>query len=254
MMPVRFSGPVLGIVGGSGLYHMSELSSQEPLSAETPFGVVDVIAGLLNGCRVIFLPRHGRDHRVPPHKVNYRANIWAMKRLGVSTVLAVNTVGGIAPSAAPGTIVVPDQIIDYTYGRQHTFADELSADFSHIDFTWPYTETVRQGVLGSLMSRSAQVIATAVYGATQGPRLETAAEVLRLKRDGCDIVGMTAMPEASLARELGLDYAAMCPVVNRAAGLAGEATISLEEIREILDAVLPCIRGTIADFAGTMVE
>ena len=190
--------------------------------------------------RLAFLPRHGQDHVIPPHKINYRANIWALMQLGVTQIISINAVGGIHKNLAPGNFAVPDQLIDYTTGRESTFYEEDLKEVIHTDFTYPYTEELRRLILTSASAikkdEHAQrfVMNTGVYGCTQGPRLETAAEINCLKQDDCDMVGMTGMPEAALARELGISYAALALSVNWAAGLSGNI-ISLNEIHQVLD-------------------
>lgn len=169
-----------------------------------------------------FLARHGRPHRIAPHRINYRANLHALYELGARRIIAINSVGGIAEHAIPGAVMIPDQIIDYTYGREHTFYSSDDSALEHADFTEPYSQSLRMQLLQAAASADVHVIDGGVYGATQGPRLESAAEIKRLERDGCDIVGMTGMPEAALARELGIDYAALCIVVNAAAGKSAE--------------------------------
>jgi 5'-deoxy-5'-methylthioadenosine phosphorylase len=189
--------------------------------------------GSLCGREVVFLARHGDRHTIPPHRVNYRANLWALKHLGISRVISVCAVGGITQAAGPGVILIPDQVIDYTWGRAHTlFEDSLDA-VTHIDFTEPYCEELRQELLVAAGRAGIEVLDKGTYGATQGPRLETAAEIDRMERDGCDIVGMTGMPEASLARELGLCYAACAVSANAAAG-RGAGPITMTEIEATL--------------------
>ena len=178
---------------------------------------------------VIVLQRHGLQHQVPPHRINYRANLWALRAAGVQQVIGLATVGGIHPELGPGTISLPDQLIDYTYGREHTFATTLNDTFGHIDFSVPYCTELRQALIDAAQSCTIACIPQGIYGATQGPRLETAAEICRLRRDGCDMVGMTGMPEAALARELKLNYANLSLVVNWAAGI-GDATIDLQQV------------------------
>ena len=187
---------------------------------KTPYGAPScpLIHGELNGVEVIFLARHGRRHTIPPHLVNYQANIQALREVGATHTIALAAVGGIADDCVDQAIVIPDQIIDYTYGRSHTFHAGTRDKFEHIDFTEPYAASVRDRLLLALKTIGVPHVPSGVYGATQGPRLETAAEICRLERDGCTIVGMTGMPEASLARELGIDYACCAMVVNRAAG------------------------------------
>jgi 5'-methylthioinosine phosphorylase len=167
---------------------------------------------------VFVLPRHGDDHTLPPHVVNYRANLLALKELGTEAVIALNTVGVVSDKREPGQLAVPDQIIDYTWGRAHSIYDEAVADLAHIEFTEPFSLSVRQALLAAADAAGVDCFDGGVYAATQGPRLETAAEVDRLERDGADYVGMTAMPEASIARELDIDYACLSLIVNRAAG------------------------------------
>ncbi len=237
----------LGIVGGSGFYQMPELKHFEKKTIKTPYGpVVDLVAGEIAEKRVYFIARHGVSHSIPPHKINYRANLWALYELGVDAIVSVNAVGGIASNTGPNTIVVPDQIIDYTSGREHTYAEPLSERFNHVDFTWPFSEPLRCKLLQHLISTDLVLVSGGVYGVCQGPRLETAAEILRLERDGCTIVGMTAMPEAALARELNVPYACVCPVVNWAAGKAPES-ISLEEINSALASCIPKLRQAIVN-------
>src|SRR5206468_6028728 len=184
---------------------------------------------------VIFLARHGDAHTIPPHDVNYRANLWALKEQGAREVVSVVSVGGIRKTLGPGKIVVPHQIIDCTWGRAHTYFDS-GAQVRHIDFTEPYTGALRARLLGAAKKIGEKVIDGAVYAATQGPRLETAAEIDRLEKEGADIVGMTGMPEASLAREIDLAYAAVAAVVNHAAGRGASARgIQLQGIDEVLE-------------------
>jgi 5'-methylthioinosine phosphorylase len=192
-----------------------------------------LVHGTLCDRNLVFLPRHGSGHTIPPHKINYRANIWALHHIGVQKVVGVAAVGGIHRDMGPLTLVIPDQIIDYTHGRPHTFFEQDLTHVTHIDFTFPYCEGLRQGLLAAARDLGEPVWAGGTYGATQGPRLETAREVERLERDGCDIVGMTGMPEAALARELDICYACCALVVNWAAG-KGEGIISLQEIEDNL--------------------
>ena len=216
------------IIGGTGLTQLNELVIQERECLTTPYGdpSSDLMFGKLHGREIVFLARHGDPARFPPHKVNYQANLWALKTAGATHILAVAAVGGITPSMAPSSIVIPDQIIDYTYGRAHTFFADNLKHVTHIDFTHPYTPALRQRLLTAANHAGVAVVDGGVYGCTQGPRLETPAEITRMERDGCDLVGMTGMPEAALARELGLDYACCAVVANWAAGKqAGEITM-----------------------------
>ena len=217
---------------------------------DTPYGApsAPVQKGEYHGKPVYFFARHGEQHQWPPHRVNYRANMYALKQLGVEQVIAVNAVGGIHHDMAPAVISVPDQIIDYTWGRIHTYSDDEHSPLEHIDFTFPYAERTRELLLRAADAAGVIALARGVYGCTQGPRLETAAEIRRMQRDGCDLVGMTAMPEAPLAREIGLDYASLCVVANWAAGCTDElitmesieATlkVGMDNIRKILQQVL----------------
>jgi 5'-methylthioadenosine phosphorylase len=198
----------------------------------------------------VFLARHGYGHTIAPHEINYRANIWALRSVGVSRVVAVATVGGIRADCVAGALVVPDQIIDYTSGRRHTFFEGTEQPVMHIDFTLPYDATMRRRVLEAAERAGEPVIDGGVYGCTQGPRLETAAEIDRLERDGCCLVGMTGMPEAALARECQLAYAALSPVANVAAGRGdSHAAISLEAIGVVLDATMGRVRRILVEVA-----
>jgi 5'-methylthioinosine phosphorylase len=189
----------------------------------------------MHGYRILFLARHGHPHRVPPHQVNYRANLWALQNLYATDVIAVNAVGGITRNMTRQALVVPVQVIDYTHGRDSTIFEGEMSTVTHVDFSYPYTERLRQLLLKSAKAVAEPVINGGVYGATQGPRLETVAEIFRMEQDGCDLVGMTGMPEAALARELKLNYASLSVVVNPAAG-KGEGVITLKEIEENLEA------------------
>jgi 5'-deoxy-5'-methylthioadenosine phosphorylase len=228
----------LAVIGGSGLYSMEGLHGRDSHLVDTPFGMTSgpVTTGYLDGEPVIFLARHGEDHSVAPHRINYRANVWALAQAGAGRILAVCSVGGIGPECLPGTLVVPDQIIDYTWGREQTFA-EAGDPVTHTDFTMPYSPSLRSQVIDLLEDTDAAFLDGGTYAATQGPRFETAAEISRLARDGCSVVGMTGMPEAVLARELEIAYAAICPVGNLAAGISPDK-LSMEEV---VDAVAPAL-------------
>ncbi len=211
---------MLAIIGGTGLTKLANLEMSHRKVIRTPYGEPSgaLTFGKIGGCDVIFLARHGYGHTIPPHQVNYRANIWALHKQHVTHVVSVASVGGIRSDLTPGTLVIPDQIIDYTHGRKSTFFDSPEKPVTHIDFTWPYCEELRQRLIKAAEKAKQKAVAGGVYGATQGPRLESAAEISRLERDGADMVGMTAMPEAALARELGLCYATIAVVANYAAG------------------------------------
>lgn len=226
----------VAIIGGTGLTSLHGLEITHREIMQTPYGDPSGILtrGRYCGHDVIFLPRHGSGHNIPPHKVNYRANIWVLKEAGVKNVIAVNAVGGIHADMGPGCLVIPDQIIDYTWSRINTFFEDSLNTVVHVDFTEPYCEALRQHLIQGAGKAGLSIIDRATYGATQGPRLETAAEIDRLERDGCDIVGMTGMPEAVLSRELALCYASVSLVVNRAAG-RGTGAITMEEIEQNLN-------------------
>ena len=234
---------VTGIIGGSGFYTMGGENDPVVSAVHTPFseGPVLIYRAMAGESPIVFLPRHGSEHGIPPHRVNYRANLWAMRQSGATAILAVNVVGGIRDGLDPGVLLVPDQIIDYTSDRDHTFFDVLDGVDNHIDFTWPYDKNLRKALLAAADELGVACEDGGVYGCTQGPRLETAAEIRRMQADGCDIVGMTGMPEAALARELGIPYACMALVVNRAAGLTGGA-ISFTDIAATLDSGIDTIR------------
>jgi 5'-methylthioinosine phosphorylase len=223
------------VIGGTGLTEIDGLEVIHREVVHTPYGEPSgpITHGMIAGKRIVFLARHGYTHNIPPHKVNYRANLWALKSLGVEKVVAMAAVGGITPEMQPTRLVIPDQIIDYTYGRPHTFFEEGLADVTHIDFSWPYCPEVRNALLAAGAAAQLDVVPRGTYAATQGPRLETVAEIARLERDGCDLVGMTAMPEAALARELELCYASCAVVANWAAG-KDSAEITMAEIQENL--------------------
>lgn len=210
----------IAIIGGTGLARMQELENLGHELVTTPYGEASgpLTHGRLWGHPIVFLPRHGYGHTIPPHKVNYRANLWALHNVGIRQVIAVNAVGLIRDDLQPGDLILPDQMIDYTHGREHTYFDGDSKGVEHVDFTEPYCQRLRQAFCKAARSGGLQLVESACYGATQGPRLETTAEIHRMERDGCDLVGMTGMPEAALARELGLDYVCVALGVNRAAG------------------------------------
>lgn len=225
----------IAVIGGTGLVAIQGLEILDSIKVKTRWGKpsADITLGKLDSNEVLFLPRHGNPHVIPPHKVNYRANIEALYEQGVTQIIAVNAVGGITSEMTPCRIVVPDQLIDYTHGRIDTFYEEELNEVVHIDFTAPYSETIRQLITKAADSCKLDVYNGGTYGVTQGPRLETAAEIARMERDGCDIVGMTSMPEASLAREKDIAYACCSLVVNWAAGKTDEI-ITMEVIEQNL--------------------
>jgi 5'-methylthioinosine phosphorylase len=222
----------LAIIGGTGVYRLASLEASEAVQGDTPFGAPSgpVRVGQLAGRRVAFLARHGEGHSLPPHRVNYRANLWQLKSLGAQRVLAINTVGGITERFGPRVLALPDQLIDYTWGRTSSFWDGEGGEVLHVDFGDPYTPSLRQAVRDAAARSGTALVDGGCYGATQGPRLETRAEIARMRRDGCDLVGMTGMPEAGLARELGLDYACLAVVANWAAGCGDDAEITMAEV------------------------
>jgi len=226
----------IAVIGGTGLYSMMdgfEMDAQEVINTPYGEGSGPLVMGRLHGREVVFLARHGFTHRLPPHRVNYRANIWMLKQVGVDRIISVNAVGSLNENCPPEAMVLPDQIIDYSWGREHTFfADDLD-NVVHIDFTWPYSQSLRQTLIAAAQIAQLKLAPQGVYACTQGPRLETAAEIRRLRNDGCDIVGMTAMPEAALARELEMDYASVAIVANWAAGLTDEE-LTMQEIEACL--------------------
>jgi len=236
---------VLAIIGGSGLTKLANLEVGRRRVARTPYGDPSgaLTFGRIGRNDVLFLARHGYGHTIAPHEVNYRANLWALKHSGADSVVSVASVGGIRNDIWPGTIVLPHQIIDYTWGRSATFFEGPGAPVNHIDFTEPYSRELRARVLKAAAACGERVMDGGVYAATQGPRLESAAEINRLERDGADIVGMTGMPEASLAREISLQYAAIAVVANYAAGRGdSERAVPLDKIEAVLDEAMGRVR------------
>lgn len=230
----------MAIIGGTGLYRLADLQAVESHQPVTRYGAPSgpIHIGLLAGKRVAFLARHGEGHSVPPHRINYRANLAALKAVGAQRVLALNTVGGITERFGPRVLGCPDQLIDYTWGRISTLCEEAGTDVLHVDFGDPYTPAFRADVLAAAARAGVAIVDGGCYGATQGPRLETRAEIARMRRDGCDLVGMTGMPEAGLARELDLEYACIAIVANWAAGAGPnpDEQITLDEVLANVDA------------------
>ncbi|MFL9610006.1 S-methyl-5'-thioinosine phosphorylase [Methylobacillus sp. Pita2] len=239
---------MLGIIGGTGLTKLANLKIKRRQIVRTPYGEPSgpLTYGDICGYEVIFLPRHGHGHTIPPHIVNYRANIWALHAEGVRDIVSVASVGGIHESLNPGVIALPDQIIDYTHARKNTYYDGGDLPVKHIDFTVPYSDRLRSLCLEAAANIDESVIDGGVYACVQGPRLETAAEINRLERDGATMVGMTGMPEAALARELDLHYAAICPVANHAAGRGSSVNgIQYENMGDVLNATMQRVRNLI---------
>ncbi len=231
----------LAVIGGTGVYRLPGVQWQQSLSLETLYGEPSgaVRIALIGGKNVAFLARHGEGHALAPHRINYRANLQALKQAGASKVLAINTVGGITANYGPRVLAVPDQLIDYTWGRVSTLSEEVGSEVLHVDFTEPYSSQLRTALLSACNSAGTAVVNGGCYGATQGPRLETRAEIARLRQDGCDLVGMTGMPEAGLARELGLEYASLCVVANWAAGCDPDPhEITLAEVLSNVESVI----------------
>jgi len=241
----------LAVIGGTGVYTLAQLDDVQTHDVHTRFGAPSgpIRVGLLGGQRVAFMARHGEGHSLPPHRINYRANLAALQQIGASRVLALNTVGGIGDDFGPRVLACPDQLIDYTWGRISTICEEDGSDVVHVDFGHPYTPVLRQRILAAAQATGVRVQDGGCYGATQGPRLETIAEIARMRRDGCDLVGMTGMPEAALARELGLDYACLAIVANWAAGCGDGEEITMAEVLANVQAAstgLPALVGELA--------
>lgn len=235
---------MLAVIGGTGLDRPDMLHERREQSVVTPYGPPSgpLVLGRLGDTLLLFLARHGYQHAIAPHEVNYRANLWALREAGVRQVLGIAAVGAIADQPGPGGLAVPDQLIDYTHGRAATFFEGPEAPVEHIDFTRPYSEDLRRLLIAAAGRAGVDVVDGGCYGATQGPRLETAAEIRRLEGDGCTLVGMTGMPEAALARELGLDYACCAVVANHAAGKGAGGPISLDTIQTALEAGMERVR------------
>lgn len=245
----------MAIIGGTGVYALAELSDVQTHSPSTRFGGPSgpIRVGSCAGKRVAFLARHGEDHGVPPHRINYRANLAALQAVGAKRVLALNTVGGITQQYGPRVLGCPDQLIDYTWGRISTLCEGdvdagLGGKVLHVDFGQPYTASLRAEVLQAAHRAGIDMVDGGCYGATQGPRLETRAEIVRMRRDGCDLVGMTGMPEAALARELGLDYACVAIVANWAAGAGPtpDETITIDDVLANVEATMADVSSTIS--------
>ena len=243
----------VAIIGGTGLTALSglEITGHDSLGSDYGEPSGPLTRGSLSGKEILFLPRHGYEHTIPPHKVNYRANIAVLKNAGAEYIIAVNAVGGITKEMQAGVIAIPDQIIDYTWSREHTYFDGGEHGVEHIDFTEPYCARLRASLVEAGRQAGIDVLDYGTYAVTQGPRLETPAEINRLDRDGCHIVGMTGMPEAALARELGLCYASVSVVANMAAG-RGEGEITMEEIEHNLQSGMARVRRLLESVIPTL--
>lgn len=241
----------LALIGGTGLTELADVA--ETLVVDTPYGAPSAPVSVIHTdpVRLLFLPRHGSPHRFPPHRVNYRANLWALREAGAHHVLAVSAVGGITADYPPGTLAAPDQLVDYSWGREHTYFDSADVPLMHVDFTRPYEGPLRTLLLQSAASRSIELVDGGCIGVFQGPRLESAAEVERARRDGCDMAGMTSLPEAALARELGLDFAGIAVVSNWGAGVSGQL-ISEEDIAETLREPMTRVRALVRALITTL--
>jgi len=242
---------LLAIIGGSGLSQLGTLEVTRRQVVRTPYGEPSgaLTFGRIADCEVVFLARHGYGHTIAPHEVNYRANVWALKDVGATEVVSVASVGGIRNDTWPGALLLPHQVIDYTWGRPSTFYEGAGVPINHIDFTEPYSRRLREQLLAAAARCGETLADGGVYAATQGPRLESAAEIDRLERDGAGVVGMTGMPEASLARELGLEYAAIAVVANYAAGRGDSArAVPLDKIGAVLDEAMGRVRRIIGAY------
>ena len=236
---------MLAIIGGTGMAQLSCLEISHRQIMKTPYGEPSgpLTFGRINKHEIVFLARHGYGHTIPPHAVNYRANLWALHSLNPTRVLSVASVGGIRADLTPGKIVIPDQIIDHTYGRKFTYFEDTDKPITHIDFTEPYCDITRRLILEAAKLENEKIIDEGVYAATQGPRLETAAEINKLEREGADMVGMTGMPESALAKELGLHYATIAVVANYAAGRGTNThVILLEDVHAVLEKAMVGVR------------
>ncbi len=236
---------MLAIIGGTGMTQLACLEISHRQVMRTPYGEPSgpLTFGRINNHEIVFLARHGYGHTIPPHAVNYRANLWALQSFKPTRVVSVASVGGIRADLMPGTIAVPDQIIDYTYGRRHTFFEGADVPVRHIDFTYPYCDQTRRLCLAAAHAAGIEVVPHGVYAASEGPRLETAAEINRLERDGATMVGMTGMPEAALAKEIDLSYAALALSVNHAAGRGSSSVaISMQGIQAVLESGMADVR------------
>lgn len=236
---------MFAIIGGSGMAQLSCLEISHREVVRTPYGEPSgpLTFGKINKHEIVFLARHGPGHNLPPHAVNYRANLWALNSLSPTRVVSVASVGGIRSDLTPGKIVIPDQIIDYTYGRKFTYFEDTDRPVTHIDFTEPYSAKTREYIIKAAELENEEIIDGGVYAAMQGPRLETAAEIIKLEREGSDMVGMTGMPETALAKELGLHYAAIAVVANYAAGRGTNThAVRLEDVSAVLDNSMISVR------------
>lgn len=237
----------IGIIAGSGIQELGCEDIIATQKVETPYGPPSDLYRICNisGTEVIFLPRHGIPHHIPPHKINYRANLWGFSSLGVKEIISINAVGGINEGLSPGDIVLPDQVIDLTHGRENTFFDK--EEVVHIDFTEPFCNSLREMFCCAGEKAGIPLIRSGTYVCTNGPRLETKAEIQYFSRIGADIVGMTLMPEASLARELEICFASISVITNYAAGIS-KNKLTTTEVVETMRASIEKIRTLIREF------
>ncbi|ASJ00174.1 S-methyl-5'-thioadenosine phosphorylase [Thermococcus gorgonarius] len=231
--------PRIAIIGGSGVYDPSLLSNIREQVVETPYGRVKLKIGEYEGEEIAFLPRHGEKHSVPPHKINYHANIWALYELGVERILATSAVGSLNLDMKPGDFVILDQLMDFTKTRHYTFYDGEDSPHdrkfvAHIDFTEPYCPELRKALMSAAKELGLNYHPTGTYACMEGPRFETRAEIRALKILGADVVGMTQCPEAVLARELEMCYASVAVVTNYAAGISREK-LTHTEVVELME-------------------
>lgn len=245
---------MLAIIGGSGLTTLSSLDVSHREVVRTPYGEPSgaIVFGQIAGQPAMFLPRHGYGHTIAPHMVNYRANLWALHHHKATGIISVASVGGIRSDLQPGEIVVPNQIIDYTWGRKSTYFEGNGTPVTHVDFTEPYDADLCRRIVEAAAALGIDIKVGGVYAATQGPRLESAAEINRFERDGADLVGMTGMPEAVLARELGLPYAAINVIANHAAGRGSSANgIHFESLEHVLQEAMGRVKAIIEKLVGS---
>src|SRR5450631_1978332 len=241
----------IGVIGGSGFYEF--LTDTERIAITTPFGDPsdDVVIGDLGGRRVAFLARHGQGHRFPPHRVNYRANLWALRSVGVRQVLAPCAVGSLKPEHGPGTIVVPDQVVDRTWGRDHTIYDGIGP-VVHVGFSDPYCPRGRQTVFNAARAAGKNVLDTGTLVVINGPRFSSRAESLWHQQAGWTVVGMTGMPEASIARELAMCFTTIALVTDHDAGVDGGEAVTHDEVLKVFARSLEGLKSVLRSSIGTM--
>lgn len=240
-----------GVIGGSGFYAF--LEETERVAVSTPFGEpsADVVVGSLEGRQVAFLARHGEDHRFPPHLVNYRANLWALRSVGVRQVVSPCAVGSLRAEVGPGAIVVPDQVVDRTWGRGHTFYGEAGA-VVHVEFANPYCPVGRQAALRAAARHDVHAVDGGTLVVINGPRFSTRAESVMHQQAGWSVVGMTAMPEAALARELAMCFTTVALVTDLDAGVDGGAPVTHEAVLASFSENVDRLKGVVADVVAAL--